>query len=73
MVEPYTRYFWKEITEDGRFIDAEWANSEGYEHSDQAICHFHYRFSVDPAADSYANGPKWHLMKFYGLRKPERK
>jgi len=71
MVEPYTRYFWKEITDDGRLIDAVWANPEGYEHSDQAICHFHYRFGVDPSANRYVNGPRWHLMKFYGLRESQ--
>lgn len=65
---PYTRYFWKELTEDGRYIDADWANPDGYEHSDAAICHFHMKFSIEPASESYARGPKWHLMKLYGLK-----
>lgn len=67
-MKPYTCYFWKELTPEGIFIDAAWANKEGYEHSDEAICHFHYRFSVDPQAEKYATGPKFHLMKMYGLK-----
>lgn len=64
---PYTRYFWKEITDDGRFITPVWAAPDGYEHSDQAVVHFHMKFGVDPYAYRYEQGPKWHLMKFYGL------
>jgi hypothetical protein len=62
-----TKYFWKEITEDGRFIDADWANPEGYEHSDAATVHMHMRFSIDPCAADHLGAPKWHLMKFYGI------
>lgn len=65
---PYTRYFWKELTDDGKLVDAEWANPQGYEHSDQAIIHFHMKFSIDPLADNYGTQAKWHLMKFYGLQ-----
>ena len=67
MMQPYTRYFWKELTTDGRYIDAEWANADGYEHSDAAIVHFHMRFSIDPYVKKYAIGPRFHLMKMYGL------
>jgi len=65
---PYTRYYWKELTQDGRFVDAEWANPKGYEHSDQAICHFHMKFSVGAYEDKIPDSACWHLMKFYGVR-----
>lgn len=66
---PYTRYFWKELTDEGKFVNAEWANEDGYEHSDAAIIHFHMKFSIDPYSDAYTSmGPKWHLMKFYGIK-----
>jgi hypothetical protein len=68
MQNPYTRYYWKQLTADGRLIDAEWANPEGYEHSDQATVHFHMRFSVDPYASSEPFRPQYQLIKLYGLR-----
>ena len=66
---PFTRYFWKEIKEDGRLVDPDWANSEGYEHSDQATVHFHYKFSIDLEDHLYPGGPVYTLMKFYGVKK----
>jgi hypothetical protein len=66
-MKPYTRYFWKELTDDGRFIDAHWATTGGYEHSDQAVVHFHMKFSVDPYAGDLASGPKYQLIKLYGI------
>jgi hypothetical protein len=67
-VTPYTRYFWKELTDEGKLIDAPWATPTGYEHQDEAIIHFHMKFTVDPYSGAYGTGPKWHLMKFYGLK-----
>ena len=64
---PYTRYFWKELTDDGRFIDADWATPEGYEHSDAAIVHFHMKFSIDPIVSKHIGEPRWHLIKLYGI------
>ena len=66
-VTPYTRYFWKELTDDGRFISADWANEDGYDHSDAAIVHFHMKFSIDPYSKEV--DPKWHLMKLYGIQR----
>ena len=65
---PYTRYFWKELTEDGRLLNAEWANPEGYEHQDDATLHFHLKFSIEPDVKPYAIGPRYTLKKFYGVK-----
>jgi len=67
-VVPYTRYFWKELTDDGRLINASWANPDGYEHSDMAICHFHMKFTTEPYAYKFGGGPRWKLEKYYGLK-----
>ena len=63
----FTRYFWKQLTDDGRLIDAEWATPEGYEHSDEAVIHLHMKFSIDLSMSRYAGSAKWQLIKLYGL------
>ena len=64
----YTRYYWMELTADGRYIDAPWSNPQGYEHSDLAIVHLHMKFSSDCYATEYIRDRlRWKLEKFYGV------
>lgn len=68
MSAPYTRYFWKELKEDGRLVDAKWATEDGYDHSDAAICHFHMKFSIELYPERQPPGPCFQLIKLYGIR-----
>lgn len=64
---PYFKFFWKELTDDGTFIDPDWANKDGYETEEFATVHFFMMFNVDPVAKPTA-GPCFRLMKLYGLK-----
>jgi hypothetical protein len=68
-MKPYTRYFWMQLTDDGRWIDAPWAREDGYEHSDMAVIHMHMVLStLASPEDLYTKRPRWQLQKFYGLK-----
>lgn len=67
-MDTHTRYFWKELTDEGKLKDAKWARSEGYEDHDTAIVHFHMKFSIDPDTNGHPRAPRYTLMKFYGVK-----
>jgi hypothetical protein len=67
-MEMYIRYFWKELTDEGKLKDAAWARPEGYENYDQATIHFHMKFSIDSDDGSHPRAPRYTLMKFYGVK-----
>lgn len=61
-----TKYYWKELTSDGRLIDPSWAEPTGYEHEAEAIVHYYMLFTTDLKLSTTTIEPKYMLQKYYG-------